>query len=73
VKLVCRSSGPAKTLDRTDAPFPVALLKKPREISLSAEQKSLLQKPLDPRVDRILQEILPGPALTTLNEFFDVL
>jgi hypothetical protein len=87
-------------------------LRKPREISLSAEQKSLLEKPLDPRVDRILQEIyadkaaaeaalkarriiafpkddsgerhviqdergfwriVPGPAPTTLNEFFDAL
>ena len=88
------------------------LPKKPREISLSAEQKSLLEKPVDPRVDRIMQEIyadraaaeaalkarriiafpigdsgerhvvqdeqgfwriVPGPAPTTLNEFFDAL
>jgi hypothetical protein len=79
---------------------------------LSAEQQSLLDKPVDPRVDRILQEIyadraaaeaalkarriivfpkgdsgerhviqddqgfwriVPGPAPTTLNEFFDAL
>lgn len=82
------------------------------EISLSAEQKSTLEKPLDPRVDRILQKIyadkaeaeralnspsiidfphadsgerhviqdehgfwriVPGPAPTQLNEFFDAL
>lgn len=33
-----------------------------REISLSAEQKSLLEKPIDPRVDRILQEIYEDRA-----------
>jgi len=30
---------------------------KPEPIALSAEQKDLLQTPVDPRVDRILQEI----------------
>jgi hypothetical protein len=84
----------------------------PPEISLSAEEKSMLEKPLDPRVERILQEIyadraaaeralqarriisfpnddsgerhvvqdqdgfwriVPGPAPTKLNEFFDAL
>lgn len=84
----------------------------PPEISLSAEEKSMLEKPLDPRVDRILQEIyadraaaeralkarriisfpnddsgerhvvqdpdgfwriVPGPAPTKLNEFFNAL
>jgi hypothetical protein len=33
-----------------------------REISLSAEQKSMLEKPLDPRVDRILREIYADRA-----------
>jgi hypothetical protein len=81
-------------------------------ISLTPEQKDLLQTPVDPRVDRILQEIyadraaaeaalkarriitfpvgdsgerhvvqdengfwriVPGPAPTKLNEFFDAL
>jgi hypothetical protein len=32
------------------------------EISLTAEQKSMLEKPLDPRVDRILQEIYADRA-----------
>jgi hypothetical protein len=32
------------------------------EISLSAEEKSMLEKPLDPRVDRILQEIYADRA-----------
>jgi len=104
-----RAAIPAET---TPIQITPTSLKKPREISLSAEQKSLLEKPLDPRVDRILQEIytdkaaaeaalkarriiafptvdsgerhvvqdehgfwriLPGPAPTTLSEFFDAL
>ena len=32
------------------------------EISLTAEQKSILEKPLHPRVDRILQEIYADKA-----------
>jgi hypothetical protein len=34
----------------------------PPEISLSAEEESTLEKPLDPRVDRILQEIYADRA-----------
>jgi hypothetical protein len=112
MKLFCRNSRLAQAAHTTTAPAPSTSLRKPREISLSAEQKSLLQTPLDPRVDRILQEIytdkaaaeaalkarriitfptvdsgerhviqdaqgfwriLPGPAPTTLSEFFDAL
>src|SRR5437899_10818291 len=62
MKRFCRSSSPAKTADITAPPAPPTSLKKPREISLSAEQKSLLEKPLDPRVDRILQEIYADKA-----------
>lgn len=35
---------------------------KPRQISLSAEQKAILEEPLDPRVDRILQGIYSDKA-----------
>lgn len=115
MKLFHRSQSVARaaiSADATPIPITTTPLKKPREISLSAEQKSLLEKPLDPRVDRILQEIyadkaaaetalktrriiafpkgdsgerhviqdehgfwriVPGPAPTTLNEFFDAL
>jgi hypothetical protein len=63
MKLFRRSSSPARPADATTAPVPPpAPLKKLREISLSAEQKSLLEKPLDPRVDRILQEIYADRA-----------
>jgi hypothetical protein len=96
------------------APLPsrAPLPKKPSAISLSAEHRTLLEKPVDPRVDRIMQEIyadraaaeaalktrriiafpssdsgerhviqgadglwriVPGPAPTTLNKFFDAL
>ena len=34
-----------------------ALLKEPLAISLSVEQKNLLENPVDPRVDRILQKM----------------
>jgi hypothetical protein len=96
--------GPVKPTQHAPLPLP--------EISLSAEEKSMLEKPLDPRVDRILQEIyadraaavralkarrivsfpnddsgerhvvqdpegfwriVPGPAPTKLNEYFDAL
>src|SRR5437660_2188418 len=105
--------GPANSADATAAPVPQpAPPKQPLEISLSAEQKCLLEKPIDPRVDRILDEIyedkaaaeralnarriiefphgdsgerhviqdehgfwriVPGPAPTSLKEFFDAL
>ena len=38
------------------------LPQKPREISLSPEQKIQLEQPIDPRVDRILQEIYTDRA-----------
>jgi len=112
MKLFRRSSGPAQVAAPAVVPATVKAPEKPRPISLSAEHKSLLEKPVDPRVDRILQEIyadraaaeaalkarriiafpasdggerhvvrgedgfwriVPGPAPTTLNEFFDAL
>jgi hypothetical protein len=101
---------PAQMIDVPPLPRPVAPA--PRAICLSAEQKCLLEKPVDPRVDRIMQEIyadraaaeaalkarriiafpsddsgerhviqgtdgfwriVPGPAPTTLSEFFEAL
>src|ERR1700680_2240229 len=50
-------AGPANSADATPAPP-----KQPLEISLSAEQKCLLEKPLDPRVDRILRKIYSNKA-----------
>jgi len=50
-------AGPANSADATPAPP-----KQPLEISLSAEQKCLLEKPLDPRVDRIFDEIYEDRA-----------
>ncbi len=47
----------ANPADATPAPP-----KQPLEISLSAEQKCLLEKSLDPRVDRILHEIYEDKA-----------
>jgi hypothetical protein len=112
MKLFRRGSVPAKPADATPAPAQAVPRQAPLGISLSAEQKSMLEKPLDPRVDRILQEIyadraaaeralkahriitfpnddsgerhvvqdgdgfwriVPGPAPTKLNEFFDAL
>jgi hypothetical protein len=103
---------PAQTMTVLPVPMAAAPVQAPRQISLSAEHKSLLEKPIDPRVDRIMQEIyadraaaeaalksrriiafpasasgerhviqgedgfwriVPGPAPTTLNEFFDAL
>ena len=103
---------PAQMIDVPPLPSPVAQVQAPRAICLSAEQKSLLEKPVDPRVDRIMQEIyadraaaeaalktrriiafptgdsgerhviqgadgfwriIPGPAPTTLSQFFDAL
>jgi hypothetical protein len=103
---------PAQMLEVPPLPSPVAPVQAPRAICVSAEQTCLLEKPVDPRADRIMQEIyadraaaeaalkarriiafpsgdsgerhviqcadglwqiVPGPAPTTLNEFFDVL
>jgi hypothetical protein len=64
MNLFRRRSGPAKPADK---PLVPALPKPPtkpqrREIRLSAEHKSLLEKPVHPRVDRILQEIYADRA-----------
>ena len=39
------------------ASVPPEVIPAPREISLSTEQRSILEAPVDPRVDMILQEI----------------
>jgi hypothetical protein len=63
MKLFRRNSRVAACTDAICAPVPLAApLEKPFEISLSAEQKILLEKPLDPRVDRIVQEIYADKA-----------
>lgn len=59
-------AGPANSADATPGPVAPAPQpappKQPLEILLSAEQKCLLEKPLDPRVDRILHEIYEDKA-----------
>src|ERR1700730_17567759 len=63
MKLFRTDNGPAPPADASPTPVEPVLAaphvpdQKPIEISLSAEQKSMLEKPIDPRVDRILQEI----------------
>jgi hypothetical protein len=56
----------AKTADPPPAPPPTSLTPaaepKPQRIPLTAEQKDLLQTPVDPRVERILQEIYADRA-----------
>jgi hypothetical protein len=59
MKLFRRRRKPPKQADET--PVPAA----PAEISLSAEQKSLLEKPIDPKANKMLQKgvqrIVPAP------------
>jgi hypothetical protein len=59
MKLFRRRSNPPKQADET--PVPAA----PAEISLSAEQKSLLEKPIDPKANRNLhkglERVVPTP------------
>jgi hypothetical protein len=65
MKLFYRSQSVARAAipaEATPLQFTPTSLKKPRKISLSAEQKRLLEKPLDPRLDRILQEIYADKA-----------
>ena len=57
MKLFRRNSGPGVAAAATPPPLPPAPSQEPRAIPLSADQKRLLEKPVDPRVDRILQEI----------------
>jgi len=62
--------GPAKPDDGPLQPIPAtpqaAPAAKPLEISLSDEQKSMLENPIDPRVDRILHEIYDDKAAAEL-------
>jgi hypothetical protein len=50
-------AGRANSADATPAPPKQSL-----EISLTAEQQSILEKPIDPRVDRILRGIYADKA-----------
>jgi len=66
-----RGKNPPKQADET--PVPTA----PAEISLSAEQKSLLEKPIDPKANRNLQKglrrIVPAPPPETGARILDSL
>jgi hypothetical protein len=53
---------PAKPVNVTSPLAEPISHQNPRGISLSAEQKSILESPLDPRVDRILQEMYADKA-----------
>jgi hypothetical protein len=55
-------TGPANSDAATPAPVAPTPPKQTLEISLSAEQKCLLEKPFDARVDRILHEIYEDKA-----------
>jgi hypothetical protein len=60
MKLFGKGRNPPKKDDKIPPPAAPALPElpaRPREISLSTEQESILEKPVDPRVGRILQEI----------------
>jgi hypothetical protein len=60
MKLFRRSDDPPRKAGENAAGVEPALpeiLPAPREISLSTEQKSILEEPVDPRVDIILQGI----------------
>ena len=56
MKLFRRLRGRTKFAD-TSKTAATALSKEPPAISLSAEQKNLLENPVDPRVDRILEKM----------------
>jgi hypothetical protein len=57
MKLFRRRRVPARPADTIAAPAQHVPHQEPLEISLSDEQKRLLEKPVDPRVGRILEEI----------------
>jgi len=71
MKLFRRRGNPPKQANET--PVPTA----PAEISLSAEQKSLLEKPIDPKANRILhkglQRVVPSPPPETGARILDSL
>ena len=72
MKLFRRRTSPPEKADETVPPAAVAppeplpIPEPPCQISLSAEQKSILEKPVDPRVDRILNEIYADKAAAEL-------
>ena len=60
-----RRSGPAKegtSKEAASSTPPPVLPPKVREISLSAEQKTILETPVNPRVEHILEEIYADRA-----------
>jgi len=71
MKLFRRRGNPPKQANET--PVPTA----PAEISLSAEQKSLLEKPIDPKANKILQKglrrVVPSPPPETGARILDSL
>jgi hypothetical protein len=71
MKLFRRRGNPSKQADKT----PVAAA--PAEISLTAEQKSLLEKPIDPKANKNLQKglrrIVPAPPPETGARILDSL
>jgi hypothetical protein len=71
MKLFRRRGNPPKQADKT--PVPAA----PAEISLSAEQKSLLEKPIDPKANKTSQKgvrrIVPAPPPETGARILDCL
>ena len=61
MKLFRRSSSAKGVAEPTPVPLPVSPAK-PRQISLNAEHKTILEKPVDPRVERILHGIYADRA-----------
>ncbi len=68
MKLFRRTEKPQQPADNPPVPTPATSHRAPphrpapKAISLSAEQKSILAKPVDPRVNRILQNIYADKA-----------
>ncbi|MEP7014612.1 MAG: hypothetical protein ABI925_04155 [Verrucomicrobiota bacterium] len=77
MKLFRKGGSPPETAEKTPPPVKVAEtpprpppLPALREISLSDEQKRLLETPINPRVDRVLQElnaVVKSPKETELK------
>jgi hypothetical protein len=71
MKLFRRRGNPPKQFDKTPVPAASA------EISLSAEQKSLLEKPIDPKANKTLQKglrrVVPAPPPETGARILDCL
>lgn len=64
-----RGNPPAKVeepVPPSEGPVTAKVPEPPRKISLSDEQKSILEQPVDPRVDRIMNEIYADQAAAEL-------